>query len=273
MKSLSSDILTKSGFLVGNSKLNAFLIGSSSHIQLTPLGQKLKTVIKSLITKNQSKIVDSKISTEIKCPKSKYLETFFQIQRERKIWWMKYSSNPGRFRFSDFIQTEENIRKVNICSAFEFGSIDIESLEVHPVDDVNVSIQSTVSLDEAVMGILLDASEGAMLRLHRNLAPYQVSLLHCSKDGETRLLRDHVFQNLKESGVRMDPEFNKFKDSSDLERLIRTKDYIGIPFDVIVEDEALNSGLLKLRNRDTTISELIHISSLSDYLVKILNSF
>lgn len=257
----SVDILIKSGFLAGN---------STESIQLTSLGQQLKTVVASLVTKINSEKTDSKITTPIKCSKAKYLETFFKIQRERKIWWMKYSSNPGRFRFSDFIQTEENFRKVNICSDFEFGAIDFETMEVHPLDERDVLIQSTIALDQVVLGILIDASEERLLRLHRNLAPYQVSLLHSSGNKQNGLLTDHIFQVLTKMGIRMDPDKNAFK-AGGLDELILAKDTIGIPFDIILDEEALNCGLMKLRNRDTSISETVHISSLPDYLIKILD--
>lgn len=257
----SVDILIKSGFLAGN---------STDSIKLTSLGQQLKTVVAVLVTKINSKITDSNITTPVKCSKTKYLETFFKIQRERKIWWMKYSSNPGRFRFSDFIQTEENTRKVNICSDFGFGAIDFETLEVHPLDERDVLIQSTIALDQVVLGILIDASEERLLRLHRHLAPYQVSLLHSSGDKEMALLRDHIFHVLTKTGIRMDPDKNAFK-AGGLDELILVKDRIGIPFDIIVDGEALNCGLMKLRNRDTNISEIVHISSLSGYLIKMLN--
>lgn len=265
----SVNILTKSGFLLGD-------LTSTKSIQLAPLGQQLKTVVAELVTKDNSKVSKSEISTQTRCPKSKYLEKLFQTQRERKIWWMKYASNPGRYRFSDFIQTEENIRKVNICSDFEFGTIEMESLEVHSFDESEVLIQSTVSLDQSVLGILFDASEGRgreILRLHRHLAPYQVSILHSSKDHQTKLLRDHIFNRLETSGIRMDLDVNTFKNDEELDEVIRGKDEIGVPFDLIVDQESLNCGLLKLRSRDTTISEVVHISSLPDYLVKILNSF
>lgn len=257
----SVDILIKSGFLAGS---------STESIQLTSLGQQLKSVVVSLVTKADSKVTDSEITTSIKCPKSKYLETFIKIQRERKIWWMKYSLNPGRFRFSDFLQTEENIRKVNICSDFKFGAIDFESLEVHLLDEKDVFIQSTITLDQVVKGILIDASEGGLLRLHRHLAPYQVSLLHASGDKHISSLRNHIFKVVQKSGIRMDPSTNPFQ-ANDLDELILEKDKIGIPFDIIIDGEALHFGLLKLRNRDTTISEIVHISSLSDYLIKMLN--
>lgn len=56
--------------------------------------------------------------------------------------------------------------------------------------------------------------------------------------------------------TNIDDEFNKI-------------DSIGIPYSLILDVESLNTGLMKLRNRDTTLSETIHISFLTEYLSKI----
>lgn len=55
----------------------------------------------------------------------------------------------------------------------------------------------------------------------------------------------------------------------DLEGKYHEMDKIGVPYGIILDEESLKTGLLKLRNRDTSLAETIHISSIPDYLPKI----
>lgn len=63
-------------------------------------------------------------------------EYFHRIQRERKIWWMKFSLNPGRYFLSDLSTQELNnckVQTVKIKSRFNFGEMDLESVNVVPL--------------------------------------------------------------------------------------------------------------------------------------------
>lgn len=46
-------------------------------------------------------------------------------------------------------------------------------------------------------------------------------------------------------------------------------DAIGIPYSLVLNADSLRTGFMKLRNRDTTLFETIHICHLTDYLPKI----
>jgi len=48
-------------------------------------------------------------------------------------------------------------------------------------------------------------------------------------------------------------------------------DEIGIPYIIIINETSLINGLINLRNRDTTISEIIHLTDIPDYLLKIFS--
>lgn len=63
-----------------------------------------------------------------------------------------------------------------------------------------------------------------------------------------------------------------FSEKSALEHKFNEMDAIGVPYEIVVDSESLKTGFMKLRNRDTTLSETIHISYLSDYLPKIFQS-
>lgn len=64
----------------------------------------------------------------------------------------------------------------------------------------------------------------------------------------------------------------QFCHQSDLERKHNEMDAIGVPYSIVLNDESLQAGFMKLRNRDTTLSETIHISHINDYLPKIFQS-
>lgn len=62
-------------------------------------------------------------------------EMFYKIQRQRKIWWMKFAANPGRFFVSDLKTdtiNEQAMQTVAVKSKFHFGNIELEKLELIP---------------------------------------------------------------------------------------------------------------------------------------------
>lgn len=63
-----------------------------------------------------------------------------------------------------------------------------------------------------------------------------------------------------------------FVENEALQRKLAEMDAIGIPYAIVLDAESLKTGFMKLRNRDTTLSETIHISSLTEYLPKIFQS-
>lgn len=63
-----------------------------------------------------------------------------------------------------------------------------------------------------------------------------------------------------------------FSIESDLERKYNEMDAIGIPYGLILDEKSLQNGVIKLRCRDTTLCETIHISYLPHYLLKIFRS-
>lgn len=67
-------------------------------------------------------------------------------------------------------------------------------------------------------------------------------------------------------------ERSKVTTAAGLEKEFTQMDKYGIPYGLIIKADSLKSGLLQLRNRETTISEIIHISDIPNYLFKIFNS-
>lgn len=60
-----------------------------------------------------------------------------------------------------------------------------------------------------------------------------------------------------------------YSDESYLDQKFAEMDAIGIPYGLILDETTLKDGMMKLRCRDTTLSETIHISYLPQYLLQI----
>lgn len=65
---------------------------------------------------------------------------------------------------------------------------------------------------------------------------------------------------------------HSFNNKSVLDSKFNETDAIGIPYGLILDEISLQNGFMKLRSRDTTLSETIHISQLNDYVSKIFYS-
>lgn len=104
---------------------------------------------------------------------SRKLETFYNIQRERKIWWMRYSADPSRYVVEPF-ETElecederldrtfsQKCQSIKIKSVLPFNKVDMEHITLVPINEltnyINVPksvalIRTTVNLDITTFG-------------------------------------------------------------------------------------------------------------------------
>lgn len=57
----------------------------------------------------------------------------------------------------------------------------------------------------------------------------------------------------------------------DLELQLMLLDEVGTPYTIILDKASLHTGLLQLRNRNTTLNETVHISYLDAYLLKMFD--
>lgn len=92
-------------------------------------------------------------------------------------------------------------------------------------------------------------------------------------------LRLHLLHVLKRAGLRVyDPGqlpelVTIYRDRDGQVDSLTVADGLGIPYDILIDDrESLQTGFLKLRNRETTLSETIHISDIPEYLLQIFRS-
>lgn len=162
------------------------------------------------------------------------------------------------------------------------------------------------------IALLLDATEHNrpnLLRLNRKLAPYQcylaiepknsnlrkfleemlilsifliisiLALFNVDKQQDLNDLHTHLMFVLKRAGLRVyDPgnlpeDITLYRNKSGQQDSLAVADGLGIPYNILIdENESLKTGFLKLRSRETTLSEIIHISDIPNYLLKIFHN-
>lgn len=214
-------------------------------------------------------------------------ETFHQIQRQHKIWWMKLGASPGKYSISD--QRSESFYKfVTIKSNVETTPMNVERLSLFSLKDcikdkevlcslmarvpnrkkqvVPDVIEAVVDLQVASLALLLDAVHNSEYNtaLHRRLAPYQLAIITEGSSEDLNVLARFIELLVRET----EPRLEILRTDKDYETL----DSIGVPYTIILDETALESGLFKLRSRNTTLSETIHLNDVNNYLLKIFKA-
>lgn len=153
----------------------------------------------------------------------------------------------------------------------------------------------------------IDAGDFGEMCLHRKIAPYQCIVYslcqgikwlnsknivyQIESKVESKFLLNHLFcldgstsNDLKElvkyvsmllqrSNISiLDANDCHFVENAALQQKFTEMDAIGIPYGILLDSDSLKTGFMKLRNRDTTLSESIHIGCLTEYLPKIFQS-
>ncbi|XP_045562084.1 DNA polymerase subunit gamma-2, mitochondrial isoform X1 [Salmo salar] len=104
-----------------------------------------------------------------------------------------------------------------------------------------------------------------VLKLHPILSPVKVALdMGRGATVELRQVCESLLQEFLEGGVSAWPGYLETMPTS-MEQLNIKYDEMGVLFTVI-SDNMLESGLLQVRSRDTTIKETMHISEVKKFL-------
>ncbi|XP_053678259.1 DNA polymerase subunit gamma-2, mitochondrial [Anopheles nili] len=232
----------------------------------------------------------------------------YQLQRQRKIWWMRLSVDPGRYFISD-MRRDENRKQttVSICTRFlerseaetefKLEQIELEAGELGEEVSRTVFVREAYlkektwptivrvrhNLDRAVLAILMDALECAPLekcvKIHRKISPFKCGIVCHVQDENLRQDMADLSKHL--ANVLRAGKFSVLDCSSDqqhqqpdtgFQKQIELLDVIGVPYALVVQDQTLQNGLLKLRSRDTTLCETIHVSDLPKYLLQIIHA-
>lgn len=235
------------------------------------------------------------LSTSYLLPTTMANQFLYQLQRQRKIWWMRLSVDPGRYFISDMRQTESSATSVSICARYLDRSdhkteVELERLEMSLNEDIklefvktsNTIVRISNNLTRAIVAILMDALEAVPMeqcvKIHRKIAPYKCGIIYqleqqCEQDTalqqELIELSKHLSYVLRAAKLSVhDGSFDQLQYDHQLAQL----DQIGVPYVLLLNAQTLHTGLLQLRARDTTLSETIHLSDLPDYLLKIINA-
>lgn len=250
------------------------------------------------------------LSTQYLINPSTSNEFMYKIQRQRKIWWMRYACNPGRFFISDPRQDPvTRAQSVAIKSLLGDEELTLENIQLIPPeavteqdlgDDFRIKAGRTNSkkirpgmlrvhqcVEVATLQVVLDAFEsaggeggdGSIVRIHRKLAPYKCGVVCQAEDPsqlpELRDLAKHLCNVLRRANLPVldcSDRRNGSNQHRSLTKQFHHLDSIAVPYSLLLRDQSLSSGLLQLRSRDTTLSETIHISDLPQYLLKIVTS-
>ncbi|RXN00905.1 DNA polymerase subunit gamma-2, mitochondrial [Acipenser ruthenus] len=107
-----------------------------------------------------------------------------------------------------------------------------------------------------------------VLKLHPSLAPVKVALdMGRGPTLELRQVCEGLLQELLEEDIAVWPGYLETMQTS-LEQLHSKYDEMGVLFTILLSDSTLENGLIQLRNRDTSIKEVMHISHIKNFLIK-----
>ncbi|KAM8879007.1 DNA polymerase subunit gamma-2 [Spinachia spinachia] len=236
---------------------------------------------------------------------SQWLDHWVQ---QRLKWWRKFALSPSDFSSIE-VPAEEleeaTSRGVRIVYSFPWGQEPLETLwsrghtellqthkGVHSklqCRDGRKSVPHVVSvtgnMDRGVMAFLsnslqqLKKEDGkqkllrrTVLKLHPVLAPVKVALdIGRGASMELRQVCEGLQQEFMDAKLSAWPGYLATLPMS-MEQLNAKYDEMGVLFAVVVSDNTLESGLLQVRSRDTTIRETKHISEIKNFLSRYISA-
>ncbi|KAK2816823.1 hypothetical protein Q5P01_025014 [Channa striata] len=228
--------------------------------------------------------------------------------RQRLKWWRKFALSPSDFSSSD-VPEEELIeaasRGVRILYNFPWGQEplemlwsrgDEELLQMHKgarsklqCRDGRKSVPHVVSItgnmDRGLMAFLSNSlqqvkiedskqrlKQRKVLKLHPVLAPVKVAVdIGRAATQELRQVCEGLLQELMEAKISVWPGYLETMPTS-MEQLQSKYDEMGVLFTVVVSEKTLESGLIQVRSRDTTIKETMHISEIKTFLSRYISA-
>ncbi|XP_047433950.1 DNA polymerase subunit gamma-2, mitochondrial [Mugil cephalus] len=228
--------------------------------------------------------------------------------RQRLKWWRKFALSPSDFSSSEV--PEEELEEAASCGVritynFPWGPKSLETLwsrgnaellHVHKgvrsklqCRDGRKSVPHVVSItgnmDRGAMAFLsnslqeLKREDGKqkllqrkVLKLHPVLAPVKVAL-DIARGGtmELRHVCEGLLQEFLEAKISIWPGYLETLPTS-MEQLNARYDEMGVLFTVVISENTLESGLLQVRSRDTTIKETMHISEIRKFLSRYISA-
>ncbi|GLV46022.1 DNA polymerase gamma subunit 2 [Carabus blaptoides fortunei] len=225
---------------------------------------------------------------------------FYNWQRQRRIWWRKFSASPGRYALTDIQTSPSGEQRIEITSTYPWGSHVIETIHLNPNGHQSLNndqllmkdgrkrvhahcISSITHLSTMVLNTLCDAYDDPvfqdvsrpLLRFHRKIAPYKISFaISTSNAANTEELNElalYLCKQLRVNNVSvlLLPTASRIS----LDSQWCQYDQLGIPYSILLNDSTLKNGIANLRSRDTKLKEQVHISDLSNYVDQLFKNY
>lgn len=228
--------------------------------------------------------------------------------RQRLKWWRKFALSPSDFS-SNEVQQEEleqaASRGVRIIYNFPWGQEvletlwsrgDAELLHIHKGDRSKLQyrdgrrsiphvVSVTANMDRGAMAFLSNSlqqlkreeskqklHQRKVLKLHPVLVPIKVALnIGRGATVELRQICEGLLQEFLEAKISVWPGYLETLPTS-MEQLNAKYDEMGVLFTIIIGENTLESGLLQVRSRDTTIKETMHISEIKNFIFRYISA-
>ncbi|XP_034950359.1 DNA polymerase subunit gamma-2, mitochondrial [Chelonus insularis] len=204
-------------------------------------------------------------------------DVYHKKQRERKVWWRKFSREPARFQFTEVKKTSKQKETIEISAEFDFGSIIVETIsfqqdakKLNSQNELENShiVECIASLDWGCLALLCDAyssgSSSHQLKLHPKLAPFKIGLY-------VPTLAENESDSKVSDRARLVLYLNNHLKGKGVETVVTTKlegmDTFHVPLMVTVDDMSLQNGIVYVWNRLTTLAEQVHITDLAKYVL------
>ncbi|XP_073708171.1 DNA polymerase subunit gamma-2 [Garra rufa] len=227
---------------------------------------------------------------------------------QRLQWWRKFALGPSDFSLCNVVDEElkeGTSHGVKVLYKFPWGSETLETLwslgdtlllKTHQGSCTKLQcrdgrkyvvphvISVSANVDRGILAYLCNSfqllrktdskqklHQRMVLKLHPTLTPVKVALdIGRGSGSELRQVCEGLFQEFLEAGISTWPGY--LDTSLSLENLHTRYDEMGVLFTVMVSESTLKSGLLLVRNRDTTIRETMHISEIKCFLLKYISA-
>ncbi|XP_071361292.1 DNA polymerase subunit gamma-2 [Trachinotus anak] len=228
--------------------------------------------------------------------------------RQRLKWWRKFALSPSDFSSSDVPEeelAEAESRSVKIVYNFPWGQEPLETLCSRGASELlqtNKEARSklqgqdgrktvphvvsvTGNMDRGLMAFLSNSlqqlktedskqrlRQRKVLKLHPVLVPVKVALdIGRGATMEMRRVCEGLLQEFMEAKISVWPGYLDTMQIS-MEQLNAKYDEMGVLFTVVISENTLESGLLQVRSRDTTIKETMHISEIKNFVSRYISA-
>ncbi|KAM8842744.1 DNA polymerase subunit gamma-2 [Synchiropus picturatus] len=226
--------------------------------------------------------------------------------RHRLKWWRKFALSPSDFSSSDVKEQDLEVaasRGIQISYNFPWGQEpiellwsrgDTELLQMHKGNrsklhcrDGRKTVPHVIAvsgnMDRGLLAFLSNSllrredakqrlQQRKVLRLHPLLAPVKVALdINRGPTVELRRVCAGLQQEFLEAKISAWPGYLETAPTS-MEQLTTKYDEMGVLFTILISENTLESGLLQVRSRDTTIRETMHISEVKNFISRYITA-